>query len=145
MSQRNVLYRVHDVNGALLYVGATTTPGTRLRTHHHYQPWWDEAANITLEHFATWADLMAAETRAIETEGAKYNVIHSPHSVRSTKGRGANGTGSVYLRGDGMWVGAVSIYDASGQRKRKTVSSKDREVAEQKLAAILAELRQGTP
>lgn len=142
MTERHTLYRVHDTNGVLLYVGATTDPGQRLRRHHLHQPWWDEAASITLQHFSTWEELMEAETRAIETEGAKHNVIHSPHAVRSTKPRSRRkGQGSVYRRGDGMWVGAVSMMAANGKRVRKTVSSKDRAVAELKFADLVAQAR----
>lgn len=138
MTEHHVLYRIFDTAGGLLYVGATMDPGSRMRTHHLQQPWWNDAANITLEHFDTYEHLMAAESQAIATEGARYNVIHSPHAVRSTKERSRRrGEGSMYQRSDGLWVGAVSRINAQGRRVRKTVSSKDRVEAERLLAELV--------
>jgi len=50
----------------------------------------------------------------------------------------AKGQGSVYEIRDGYWVGAVSVTDDTGTRKRRTVGSRDKHVAEAKLEALIA-------
>lgn len=50
------------------------------------------------------------------------------------------GEGSLYQRGDGMWVGAVDLgYDGTGKRRRKTVSSRSYEDAGRKLRKLRRE------
>jgi 5-methylcytosine-specific restriction endonuclease McrA len=52
--------------------------------------------------------------------------------------------GSVYQRKDGMWVGSVELgLNENGKRVRRTVSSKDREMAEAKMRALSPNF--GTP
>jgi hypothetical protein len=43
--------------------------------------------------------------------------------------RRQKGTGALYKRADDLWVGSVSGYAADGRRKRSTVTSRDRAVA----------------
>jgi integrase len=47
--------------------------------------------------------------------------------------RRGQGDGSLFKRSDGYWIGQVSITDAAGKRRRKTVSSRDRNTAMKKL------------
>jgi len=50
------------------------------------------------------------------------------------------GEGSFYQReSDGRWFGAITLPDANGDRKRRTVSSADREKAQEKFDALIAE------
>lgn len=58
------------------------------------------------------------------------------------KRRGA-GDGALYKRADGIWVGSVSLVGRNGARTRKTVSSKDRNVAAQKLKDLQRSIDEG--
>lgn len=130
----NILYRIFDADGTLLYVGATTNPALRFEDHSRVQPWWPEVATITLQHCFDWDELDTEETRAIREENPKYNQVHSKTATRKLrKPRRATGTGSLFQRGDGLWVGRVVVGG-----KVKQVTSKDRDVAERKLAELQA-------
>lgn len=72
-----VLYRMFDTAGVLLYVGITFRPETRFYAHEQGKSWWHEVAEITLEHFAGRATVEEAERVAIRTERPKYNVIYA--------------------------------------------------------------------
>lgn len=140
MTNRNVLYRIWNEDGELLYVGATTDPGHRLREHHLQQPWWDEAASVTLQRLATYIELAEAEIEAIRSENPKYNVIHTekPRVSAMKPRRPQEGGGSVYQRADGLWVGTVEMPMVDGKRRRRTVASKDRAVALRKFHDLKA-------
>lgn len=58
-------------------------------------------------------------------------------------GRRHNGTGSVYKRSDGMWIGAVTVPTADGRQRRKTVSSRDRNEAIRKLRELQQDVAKG--
>lgn len=137
---RFVLYQIYDSAGALLYVGSTTDPGGRLHNHHLQQPWWDEAANITLEHFDTAAEMRAAEQSAIEIFGPRYNIVHTnkPYPWLD-KPRRRKGTGSIFQRADGYWIARIELTTrGGGTRQNKQVCVRTREEAEQKLTELLA-------
>jgi len=126
----NVLYRILDADGVLLYVGASTNPGDRIDRHSKTQPWWPDVSTITLEHFASWESLAEAELAAIRTENPKYNLLHSKPPVR--KPRRNTGEGSLFQRSsDGLWVGRVTV-----NGRRKQVSSSSREETRRKLADL---------
>lgn len=137
MTSRNVLYRIYDDDGDLLYVGASINPGRRIRGHAQTQPWWDEASKITLERLGSWEELIESETRAIELENPRYNVIHTlKRCAWREKSRSPKGYGTLFQRADGVWIGAIELPTVDGKRHRKTVSSKTREVAERRLAQL---------
>lgn len=50
------------------------------------------------------------------------------------------GTGSLYQRADGMWVGSITLPERAGKRRRKTVSSKTKSGAQAKLRELRKEL-----
>lgn len=50
------------------------------------------------------------------------------------------GSGGLYQRADGMWIGSITLPDRNGQRRRKTVSSKKKSVAQEKLRELRKEL-----
>jgi integrase len=54
--------------------------------------------------------------------------------------RRQKGTGSLFKRDDGLWVGMVSGYGMDGKRKRRAVTSKDRATAQRKLTALVAQV-----
>ncbi|WP_064630503.1 tyrosine-type recombinase/integrase [Mycobacteroides immunogenum] len=57
--------------------------------------------------------------------------------------RRTRGDGGLYKRADGLWIGAVEISSPDGGRKRRTVSSKDKGTALNKLRALRAEVEAG--
>ncbi len=63
---------------------------------------------------------------------------------RERMGRRAAGDGALYKRADGMWVGTIELpAGADGKRKRKTVSSKDKTTALQKLRKLRRQVEDG--
>lgn len=67
------VYRIRDLDGRLLYVGATAELCTRLRQHERTKPWWGEAAKADVERYADMDSALAAEVAAILAESPKYN------------------------------------------------------------------------
>lgn len=58
--------------------------------------------------------------------------------------RRGSGEGSLYKRGDGMWIGTVDLPPSGdGRRRRRTVSSKDKATAIAKLRALHREIEDG--
>ncbi|MGH3955023.1 MAG: tyrosine-type recombinase/integrase [Mycobacterium sp.] len=57
--------------------------------------------------------------------------------------RRTRGDGGLYKRADGLWIGAVEIATQDGGRKRRTVSSKDKATALNKLRALRTEVEAG--
>ncbi|SIC54968.1 Putative phage integrase [Mycobacteroides abscessus subsp. abscessus] len=57
--------------------------------------------------------------------------------------RRTKGDGGLYKRSDGMWIGVVEIPTEDGLRKRKTVSSKDRGKALNKLRDLRRQVEAG--
>jgi len=57
----------------------------------------------------------------------------------------ANGEGTIFQRPNGTWVAQVTVgRDAEGRLKRVTFSGKTRKEVQEKLAAALAQVQQGT-
>jgi predicted GIY-YIG superfamily endonuclease len=69
----NTLYRMFDENERLLYVGITLDVGQRFTDHRQHKPWWQNVVTMKLEHFATRAELEAAERDAIVAENPLHN------------------------------------------------------------------------
>lgn len=69
-----VLYRFWNCADELLYVGITARPWERWKQHRSEKAWWEEVAKVTIENFATRAEVKAAETTAIKTENPLYNI-----------------------------------------------------------------------
>lgn len=58
--------------------------------------------------------------------------------------RRENGTGNVYQRADGLWVGRIDAgFTAAGKRRRATVSAKTKAQAQRKLRDLIAKLNAG--
>ena len=57
--------------------------------------------------------------------------------------RRTRGDGGLYKRADGLWIGVVEIPTHDGVRKRRTVSSKDKGAALNKLRTLRAEVEAG--
>ena len=60
-------------------------------------------------------------------------------------GRRSPGDGSVYQRGDGRWIGAVSLgLDHNGRRLRRTVSAKTKSEVSRRLRKLQSQLEANT-
>ncbi|SPX87626.1 tyrosine-type recombinase/integrase [Mycobacteroides abscessus] len=57
--------------------------------------------------------------------------------------RRTRGDGGLYKRSDGLWIGAVDIPTENGERKRKTVASKDKSKALNKLRELKRDVEEG--
>lgn len=78
----HVLYRMFSVTDELLYIGKTINPPQRFTDHRGTKSWWRDIADITLTHFSSHDELIAAETYAITTEHPRYNIIHNRQKSR---------------------------------------------------------------
>ena len=70
---RQTLYRFFDIQNNLLYVGISSNWQSRLKQHYKHSQFHEIAANITLVHYDTRAEVEAAELVAIRTENPLYN------------------------------------------------------------------------
>jgi excinuclease UvrABC nuclease subunit len=68
------LYRHFDEKNTLLYVGISLSTFTRLSQHKDHSSWFKQVTRVAIEHFETREDAMAAERKAIKTEGPKFNI-----------------------------------------------------------------------
>lgn len=57
--------------------------------------------------------------------------------------RRTKGDGGLYQRKDGLWVGVVELPPADGERKRRTITAKDRNKAIAKLKKLRADVDEG--
>ncbi len=68
------LYRHFDAEGLLLYVGVSLRPLGRLCEHRDSSHWVRSIARVTMEWFDSRPEALAAELRAIQTEGPAHNI-----------------------------------------------------------------------
>ncbi|NEB04088.1 GIY-YIG nuclease family protein [Streptomyces sp. SID13726] len=68
---RTALYRLYGLEG-LLYVGISTCPLTRVRTHLREQRWRSQVIGIRIDYPD---DAEAAEREAVWSERPRYNVV----------------------------------------------------------------------
>lgn len=71
------VYRFYSADGALLYIGKTISPRSRLKSHRHGKDWFGDVSRITIEKHATETDALEAERAAIVAERPVHNVIHN--------------------------------------------------------------------
>lgn len=77
----HILYRFYDSDDTLLYVGITSDPFARFRSHARDKTWYHCVVRSTMEHFKTRGGLVLAEMKAIQTEKPRYNRAHAVISV----------------------------------------------------------------
>ena len=70
------LYRHFDGENVLLYVGISLSTFTRLSQHKDHAEWFKKVSSVTIEHFPTREEAIAAEKKAIKTEYPKFNIAH---------------------------------------------------------------------
>ena len=68
------LYRHFDKNNNLLYVGISLSTFNRLSQHKDHSGWFYGITNVTIEHFPTREEALAAERKAIKSEAPKFNI-----------------------------------------------------------------------
>ena len=82
----NVVYRMYDSSGCLLYVGTSRRVIFRLAEHCKDKTWFREISDIKVEHFSTNEAAKENEIFAIQNEAPKYNIKHSdnkkPHQLK---------------------------------------------------------------
>jgi hypothetical protein len=74
MNDSHVVYRHFDAQGRLLYVGRSNNWADRTRSHRKYSHWFKSVANMSVEHFDTHAQCVAAEAEAIRRERPLFNI-----------------------------------------------------------------------
>lgn len=82
MSDFQVLYRFFDNQDQLLYVGISSNFFGRVGQHLDDKHWFHLCAYSTFEHFATRAEVLKAEKRAIKTEAPLFNIVHNTKQLR---------------------------------------------------------------
>lgn len=80
--QQCELYRHFDSNGELLYVGISLSSVARLAQHRRSSVWFDRIKRVEIEAFPTREAAIMAESRAIETEKPKFNVMRGTYSPK---------------------------------------------------------------
>lgn len=75
------LYRLRDSLGRLLYIGISNSAARRFEEHASERPWWTQVAAIEVQHYATRAEVEAAEKAAIRDEQPLYNKAHNAAEV----------------------------------------------------------------
>lgn len=68
------VYRIHDRDDTLLYIGSSSAPYERLGGHEAQSLWWPYAVHMTVEHYPTRADGYDAERAAIHAERPMFNI-----------------------------------------------------------------------
>lgn len=86
------LYRHFDAAGVLLYVGVSFSAFARLAQHREASHWYSDIASMTIEKFLSRAELLDAESEAIQSERPLHNIIYAnykrpPPSARATEAK----------------------------------------------------------
>lgn len=76
--QPTCLYRFHDDDGRLLYVGVAYDPDAREKQHRHSQRWAPLIHEREDEWFDTREEALRAETHAIRNESPLFNEAGRP-------------------------------------------------------------------
>lgn len=83
--RRTALYRMFDVDGALLYIGIAYSFGRRWAQEAAEKSWWPEVQRQTVEWYSSREEAHRAEVEAIQAEKPKYNIAHTPQRPRRPK------------------------------------------------------------
>lgn len=79
------VYRFFDVTRRSIYTGKSRDFLTRFKDHRAKKPWFADVHHMSVVWYRDEAAALAAEERAIKTEGPLHNVIHNQN--RSSNGR----------------------------------------------------------
>lgn len=81
-TETHVVYRLFDKQGALLYVGYSSSFARRVQVHTTQTKWWPEVVSWHLEFHDTEMPARTAERSAIFRENPRYNVAGKPRHLR---------------------------------------------------------------
>lgn len=79
---RTALYRHFDASGALLYVGISDIPATRLNSHARGSHWSEGIANVSVQWLGSRTEAEMAEWLAIRNENPLHNVRRTENPPR---------------------------------------------------------------
>lgn len=82
---RTALYRLRDVDGALLYVGISQNLDIRWTNHAYTQPWWHMVHAKEITWFETRAEAAEAERQAVRSENPRFDATHRCGRWRTTQ------------------------------------------------------------
>ena len=108
------LYRHFDKKGTLLYVGITNNIAKRIIDHKKDSDWFENVANITIQHFKHREDAIEVEKKTIIKEKPLHNICHANNKRGN---RNVSTTRRVY------WVERGEVY--TGWRERVPVGHKE--------------------
>ena len=109
------VYRAYDAAGRLLYVGCTVDVEKRLTAHRSTSQWADYMASHTVESFPDKETGRAAESAAIESEGAYFNATRGDIAATQANRNAAH----RILRRNGQHRPRFD-WDALGERRMPT-------------------------
>lgn len=72
------VYRLHDANGRLLYVGMGRNPQNRWSAHADTHAWWPKVATYEVSWFSTREKAAAEERRALREDSPEHNIHGTP-------------------------------------------------------------------
>lgn len=74
---KDVVYRLLDEDGNLLYIGKSNNLLRRMQQHAKTQPWWSEVKKADVTLYPCRCAAEDAERRAIRTERPRHNKTHN--------------------------------------------------------------------
>lgn len=77
-----VVYRVHDADDRLIYIGVTGDLPTRMEFHRRFSWWNGLVGRVHATEYANRDDAFAAESVAIQEEAPVFNVMHRHEDYR---------------------------------------------------------------
>lgn len=84
------VYRCYAADGALLYIGCTNNPISRIRGHRKDQPWGDQIAYVRYTVFPDRRKALDVERGAIWNENPRYNIRRVSPTYTPQKQRRVN-------------------------------------------------------
>lgn len=115
--QRTALYRFFDAEGRLLYVGIAVDFEVRREQHQKKAKWWPDQVRYEVEWLPDRASALAAELRAIQTEGPLHNVRGTGRAGERAPKQYAGGTQMSTVevaRELGVSVATINEWERSG-------------------------------
>src|SRR5690348_818621 len=88
-------------------------------------------------HSDAWSSMEIGYKMA--TAGMASNI----REIDMSTPRRTYGTGTLFQRSDGYWIGAIDLPTVNGERRRKTVSSKRKDVAIKRLRRLRKDIDLG--
>ncbi len=119
------VYRVYDIDGGLLYIGASVDPDVRMRTHRNTSAWWHLHSWFEERWFPSAREAAAAERRAILEENPRFNKLPGGYSLTRTAATPAVLAGPLP-----PIMGAIADKRAERRRVQKQIAAENALVTE---------------